>query len=146
MSARLVIFPVMVTSALLTLSPLSLVAQEAPGAQSRALELAGAFTNDGYKIRDGQWSGDLEVGRPRFIEVNLFAGNEYWFCAAATSPARKLAVTVFDGSGHPVEAQFHADGATAAAGFDPETSGKYIVKLDLLEGEKAPFCFLYTYK
>lgn len=115
-------------------------------ARSRALELAGAFSNDGYRIRDGHWAGELEVGRPRFIEVNLFAGNEYWFSAAATSPARQIGVAVYGEDGKPVDFQTHLDGNVAAAGFEPQVSGRYYVGLELLEGEKSPFCLLYSYK
>lgn len=115
-------------------------------ARSKALELAGAFSNDGYKIRDGYWAGEIETGRPQFLEVNVFAGNEYWFSAAATPPARRIAVAVFDEAGKPVDFQVHEDGAVAAAGFLPEVSGKYLVKLSLLEGEKSQFCLLYSYK
>jgi len=115
-------------------------------ARSLALELAGAFTNDGYRLRDGFWPGEIEPGRPRYLEVNLFAGNEYWFCAAATPPARKLSVSVFDAAGKRVEFQSYGDGASAAAGFEPDISGKYFLKLDLLEGEKSPFCLIYAYK
>jgi hypothetical protein len=115
-------------------------------ARSKALELAGAFSNDGYKIRDGYWAGEIEPGRPQFLEVNLFAGNEYWFSAAATPPARKIAVAVFDDAGKPVDFQTHEDGLVAAAGFVPAASGRYFVKLSELEGEKAQFCLLYSYK
>lgn len=115
-------------------------------ARSKALELAGAFSNDGYKIRDGYWSGELEPGRPKFLEVNLFSGNEYWFSAAMMPPARKIAVAVFDAKGKPVDFQTHEDGTMAAAGFVPESSGRYFVKLSLLEGEKSQFCLLYSYK
>ncbi len=55
-------------------------------ARSKALELAGAFSNDGYKIRDGYWPGEIEPNRPQFLEVNLFSGNEYWFSAAVILP------------------------------------------------------------
>ena len=61
-------------------------------ARSKALELAGAFSNDGYKIRDGYWPGEIEPNRPQFLEVNLFSGNEYWFSAAVNPPGRKIAV------------------------------------------------------
>lgn len=115
-------------------------------ARSRALELAGAFSNDGYKIRDGYWPGELEPSKPAFLEVNLFAGNEYWFSAAATPPARKITVAVFDGEGKPVDFQVYEDGQSAAAGFVPEVSGRYFVKVALLEGEKSQFCLLYSYK
>jgi hypothetical protein len=138
--------------ALLIFSAPALMAQEsAPtdsdsSARSKVLDLAGAFTNDGYRIRDGFWPGEIEPKRPKILEVNLFAGNEYWFCAAAMSPARRLAVSVYDKDGKPVEMETYSDGASAAAGVEPDVSGQYFVKVDLLEGEKSPFCLLYTYK
>lgn len=115
-------------------------------ARSKALELAGAFSNDGYKIRDGYWPGEIEPNRPQFLEVNLFAGNEYWFSAAVNPPGRKIAVGVFNEAGKPMDFQTYEDGQVAAAGFVPEVSGRYYLKLTLLEGEKAQFCLLYSYK
>lgn len=115
-------------------------------ARSKALEVAGAFSNDGYKIRDGFWAGELEPNRPQILEVNLFGGNEYWFSAAAVPPARKIAVAVFDEAGKPVDFQTYDNGSMAAAGFAPTLSGRYFVKLTLLEGEKSQFCLLYSYK
>ncbi len=67
-----------------------------------ALELAGAFSNDGFKLRDGHWSGTLAPDESKLIAVNLYAGNEYWFSAGATEKAKKLAVDVFDETGAPV--------------------------------------------
>jgi hypothetical protein len=115
-------------------------------ARSSALELAGAFSNDGYKIRDGFYFGELAPGKSVVIEVNLFAGNEYWFCVAANAPARKLVVKVYDEKGALVEQQYYADGAKAASGIVATESGKYLVKVTLAEGEKSPMCFLYCYK
>ncbi len=115
-------------------------------ARSKALEIAGAFSNDGYKMRDGYWSGEIEPGKGRFLEVNLFAGNEYWFSAAATPPARKLSVAVYNEKGKPVAVETYEDGAAAAAGFIPDVSGRYFVRVLLLEGEKSQFCLLYSYK
>jgi hypothetical protein len=114
--------------------------------RSAALTLAGAFSNDGYKIRDGYYFGEIAPDKGVVVEVNLFAGNEYWFCAAAGAPARKIAVRVYDEKGAPVEQQDYGDGATAAAGVVAAESGKYLVKITLAEGEKAPFSFLYCYK
>jgi hypothetical protein len=115
-------------------------------ARSKALELAGAFSNDGYKIRDGYWPGEIEPNRAQFLEVNLFAGNEYWFSGAVTSPGRKIAVSILDEEGKPVDYQTYEDGQVAAAGFVPEVSGRYFIKMDLLEGDKSQFCLLYSYK
>ena len=127
-------------------SPSPTAADSDVSARSKALELAGAFSNDGYKIRDGYWPGEIEPNRPQFLEVNLFSGNEYWFSAAVNTPGRKIAVGVFDEKGQPVDFQTYEDGQVAAAGFLPEVSGRYYVRLTLLEGEKAQFCLLYSYK
>ena len=127
-------------------SPSPAAAESDVSARSKALELAGAFSNDGYKIRDGYWPGEIEQNRPQFLEVNLFAGNEYWFSAAINPPGRKIAVSVFNEKGKPVDFQTYEDGQVAAAGFLPEVSGRYYVKLALLEGDKAQFCLLYSYK
>jgi len=115
-------------------------------ARSRALELAGAFANDGYKIRDGFWAGTLEAGKPQFLQVNLFFGNEYWFSAAALDPSGKLSVTLFDEDGNLLKEEIFQDGASAAAGLVPGTSGKYFVRLAILGGDKSEFCLVYSYK
>ncbi len=138
--------------ALLGTAPL--MAEQKPAAEpvssatprSRALELAGAFANDGYKIRDGFWAGSLEPAKPLLIEVNLFEGNEYWFSAAALSPARKIAVEVFDQKGRPVPGERYQEGPSSAAGIVAQKSGRYFIRLSLAEGEKADFCLVYSYK
>jgi hypothetical protein len=120
---------------------------ENPQARSATLDLAGAFSNDGYKIRDGYYFSTLEPGKSAVVEVNLFAGNEYWFCAAANPPAKSLTINVFDEKGTLVsDQQYYADGPKVAAGIVAPASGKYLVKITLAEGEKSSFCFLYCYK
>ena len=115
-------------------------------ARSKVLELASAFANDGFKIRDGYWSGVLEPGKPRILEVNLFSGNAYWFSAATPAAAGKLSVAIFDENGRPVEGKVYQDGSYAAAGVLPDASGLYFVRLELVEGDKADFCLVYSYK
>ncbi len=112
-----------------------------------ALEMAGAFSNDGYKIRDGHWAGILQVKKPQIITVNLYAGNQYYFSLGATDKARKVAVSVFDETGKPVAGeQFDREVVRAAAGVSPEVSGPYYVSVELLEGDPSDFCLLYSYK
>src|SRR4029077_9446441 len=74
-------------------------------AREVALELAGAFANDGFKLRDGHWAGTLAPGESRIIAVNLYAGNEYWLSAGATEKAKKLSLDLFDETGAPVGAE-----------------------------------------
>ena len=115
-------------------------------ARAVALELAGAFSNDGFKLRDGHWAGTLAPNESKVIAVNLYAGNEYWFSAGATEPAKKLAVDVFDESGAPVATQMFNSGTKSAAGFAVTNSGQYFVRVQLAEGESAGVCFVYSYR
>lgn len=115
-------------------------------AQASALEVAGAFSNDGFKNRDGHAFGKIAAKEPKFIQVNLYSGNQYWFIAAATAPAKRIAVTVFDEKGKFVPTELYENNAQAAAGFSPAASGPYIVRIEELSGEPATFCLLYSYK
>jgi hypothetical protein len=115
-------------------------------ARKEALDLAGAFSNDGFKIRDGHWSGTIKPKENALIAVNLYAGNHYWFSVGATNKAKKLAVMVYDESGQPVVTESYNAGDKAAAGFSPTNSGQYYVAVSLVEGEESGVCFLYSYK
>lgn len=123
-----------------------LATDEEVAARQVALEVAGAFQNDGFKLRDGIWTGRLEKGAAKVIQVNLFAGNEYWFVLGAVAPAKKVLVSVFDETGQPVECEPYEGDASSAAGFSPGVSGPYYIKVTLLEGDPAAFCMLYSYK
>ncbi len=111
-----------------------------------ALDVAGAFTNDGFKLRDGNWTGPIELGKAKFIQVNLYAGNQYWFTVGATTPAKKVAVTIYDEAGKALEIETYQDASVAAAGFSPQASGAYYVKIEETEGAAASFCLVYSYK
>jgi hypothetical protein len=115
-------------------------------ARKAALDLAGAFSNDGFKIRDGHWSGMIKPKEHTLIAVNLYAGNHYWFSVGATEKAKKLAVAVYDESGQQVVTESYSAGDKAAAGFSPTNSGQYYISVGLIEGEESGVCFLYSYK
>lgn len=115
-------------------------------ARKSALDLAGAFSNDGFKIRDGHWSGMIKPKERAIIAVNLYAGNHYWFSVGATEKAKKLAVSVYDETGQQVVTESYNSGDKAAAGFSPTSSGQYYVSVGLIEGEESGICFLYSYK
>jgi hypothetical protein len=114
-------------------------------ARKDALDVAGAFSNDGFKIRDGHWCGVVKPHEHALVTVNLYAGNQYWFSAAATDPA-KIAVSVYDESGKQVTTESYNNGEKAAAGFSPANSGQYFVSVDLVEGDGGSFCLVYSYK
>jgi hypothetical protein len=115
-------------------------------ARKDALDVAAAFSNDGFKIRDGHWCGIVKPRDHSLVAVNLYAGNQYWFSASATEPAKKIAVSVYDETGKQVTTETYDNAEKAAAGFAPASSGQYFVSVDLLEGNESSVCLVYSYK
>jgi hypothetical protein len=115
-------------------------------ARKDALDVAGAFSNDGFKIRDGHWCGIVKPHDHALVAVNLYAGNQYWFSAGATEPVKKIAVSLYDETGKQVTTENYDNGEKAAAGFSPTNSGQYFVSIDLVDGDEGTFCLVYSYK
>ena len=115
-------------------------------ARKTALDLAGAFANDGFKTRDGHWCGTVKPNDHALVAVNLYAGNQYWFSASAAEPSTKIAVSLYDETGKQVPTETHDAGEKAAAGFSPVNSGQYFVSIDVTEGPEGSFCLIYSYK
>jgi hypothetical protein len=115
-------------------------------ARKAALGVAGAFSNEGFKIRDGHWCGTVRPHDHALVAVNLYAGNQYWFSVGSTEPAKKVAVSVYDETGKQVTTEEYNAGEKAAAGFSPTNSGQYLVSIDLVEGQAGSFCLIYSYK
>src|SRR5213596_2065695 len=115
-------------------------------ARKDALDVAAAFSNDGFKIRDGHWCGTVKPHDHSLVAVNLYAGNQYWFSVGATEPAKKIAVSVYDETGKQVTTEDYNVGEKAAAGLAPANSGQYFVSIDLVEGQAGSFCLVYSYK
>ena len=116
-------------------APLRAQTDEEVEAHKLVLDLTGAFSNEGFKLRDGHWTGMIKPQERALVAVNLYAGNQYWFSAAANAKAKKISVEVYDESGKPVVTETYNSGDKASAGFSPTNSGQYFVSLSLLEGE-----------
>jgi hypothetical protein len=125
---------------------MAIESDEETSARKTALDLAGAFSNDGFKLRDGHWSGTLEPGKARLIQVNLFAGNAYWISVGSNGKAKKLALRVYDETGELIPVDLHEEGHRVAAGFSPRTSGPCYIKVEAIEGAPTAFCLIYSYK
>jgi hypothetical protein len=115
-------------------------------AHSEVLDLAGAFQNDGFKIRDGTWYAQISKDHPQAIQVNLYSGNAYWFSVADANSSTALTVSVFDDHGNPVEVQRYQKDNRAAAGFSPDASGLYYVEVLSSAPAATTFCLIYSYK
>ena len=115
-------------------------------AHSEVLDLAGAFQNDGFKLRDGTWYAKVSQGHPQTLQVNLYSGNAYWFSVAGAEGSPGLTVSVFDDHGNPVEVQTYQKDNKAAAGFSPDASGLYYVEVSGSAQAATTFCLIYSYK
>jgi hypothetical protein len=114
-------------------------------ARQRAMRLAGAFANEGYKLRDGAWSFHLASGEPRVLAVFLFQGNEMWFSAAGAAAEARPQLHLFDCTGQPVPAKtFHHDGLAALGLVVPKT-GMFYLGVSTA-GDATPFSLVTSYK
>lgn len=133
---------------LLFLTPFLRAAEldERTAARKAATDVSGAFANDGFKTRDGFWSGELKPRERAVIAVNLYAGNQYWFSAGSGEGAKALSVELYDEAGRRLATDPYHDGSKTAAGFAALNSGQYYVAVEITEGEPAICCLIYSYK
>ncbi len=114
-------------------------------AHKLALDLAGAFSNEGFKMRDGFWAGVVKPGERTVIAVNLYASNQYWFSAGVSDKSRDVTVELFDETGRQLQVDSYKNDGKSAAGFSPTSSGQYFVSLSIKDAP-ATCCVMYSYK
>ena len=114
-------------------------------ARQRAISLAGAFANDGYRMRDGSWALYLSENQPAMLALWLFARNGVWLSAATAEKGATPHLEVFDPQGNPVATLLHAAAGATAAGFVVPVTGKYTIRASL-NAPSTPFCLVYSYK
>jgi hypothetical protein len=115
-------------------------------ARREVLDFAGAFQNDGFRLRDGTFYGTISKGKDAIIAVNLYSGNGYWFSVAGTKDAKDLNVSIYDENGKAVSFEPYSTANRAAAGFSPDISGEYFVKVTTSNPKPTTFCLIYSYK
>ena len=111
-----------------------------------ALELAGAWTNDGFRLREWTWTGVLPAGKPALARVTLVAGNRYWFSTATNAASTNLSIAIYADNGIPIDASNYLEGPLAASGFSPRVSGTYLIAITESGGTPVPFCLVYSFK
>ena len=117
-----------------------------PPLRARLMDLGGALSNDGFKMRDRIWSGKIEPGGPQRLAVNLFRGNHCWFAAATDPEVKNVTVSLFGPDGAPVAGLDHREAGLAAVGVTAETTGQYFVQIETSGGPSSDFCLLYLFK
>lgn len=134
------------TRPILAQEPVAKTEESAPVLRPRLYDVAGALGNDGFKTRDGAWTGVLQGEKPRRLAVNLFAGNQYWFCAATSATGETPSLSLRDPSGRELETVSYAKDGVAAVGVTAPATGRYVVELAGSAAGSREFCLLYLFK
>lgn len=117
-----------------------------PGLRSRIYDIAGVLGNDGFKARDGAWSGRLEGGKAQRLAVNLFSGNQYWFFASASESKDAPILVLRDSAGRTVGTIRHEADGVAALGVTAPSTGTYTVEIKDSSPRTQDFSLLYFFK
>ncbi|MEM7698422.1 MAG: hypothetical protein AAF236_08480 [Verrucomicrobiota bacterium] len=96
---------------------------------SAALDAATPYVEDSFEVREDNWSGQVEPGKPLLVRHQLFRGNEYWFWAGTSWPGATVEVQIFDGKGDPIGLeQFSSDGKAGVRAL-PKSTGTYFIQV-----------------
>lgn len=96
---------------------------------SLALEAAGPYVEQGFEVREDNWSGEVAPGKPLLVRHQLFRGNEYWFWAGTSWPGATIKVDIFDSDGNSVGLESFAKGYYAGVRALPEKTATYFIRV-----------------
>lgn len=103
-----------------------------------------------FILRESTWSGEVEPGKARLIQVQLFKRNDYHFWVAV--PDRKAAVNLnlYNGKGELLEAKTlrYETRNLASLIATPSETGIYYLRLSLQTTveETQPWTVIYAYR
>ncbi|NLT71529.1 MAG: hypothetical protein GXX91_12675 [Verrucomicrobiaceae bacterium] len=96
---------------------------------SLALEAATPYVEQGFEVREDNWSGEVEPGKPLLIRHQLFRGNEYWFWAGTSWPGATIKVDIFDNEGNSVGLESFAKDSFAGVRTLPQKTATYFIRV-----------------
>ncbi len=96
---------------------------------SMALEAADPYVDQGFEVREDNWSGEVEPGKPLLIRHQLFRGNEYWFWAGTSWPGATIQIDIFDNEGNAVGLESFARSSFAGVRTLPQKTATYFIRV-----------------
>lgn len=96
---------------------------------SLALEAATPYVEQGFEVREDNWSGEVDPGKPLLIRHQLFRGNEYWFWAGTSWPGATIKIDIFDSEGNSVGLESFAKDSFAGVRALPQKTATYFIRV-----------------
>ncbi len=102
-----------------------------------AFEAAVPYIEQGFEVREDNWSGEIPSGEPKLVRHQLFRGNEYWFWLGTSLPDCELSLEIFDGEGNPVGIESFTGKQTAGVRVLPSKTGTYFLRVTVTGADDA---------
>lgn len=96
---------------------------------SLALEAATPYVEQGFEVREDNWSGEVDPGKPLLVRHQLFRGNEYWFWAGTSWPGATIKIDIFDSEGNSVGLESFAKDSFAGVRALPQKTATYFIRV-----------------
>lgn len=95
---------------------------------------------DGYILRESAWAGELEPGKARLLQVQLFKRNGYHFWFAVPDQRAAVNLNLYNGNGELVPTTEHRYPTTNIVGLEisPESTGIYFLRVSLQTNVQEP--------
>lgn len=118
-------------------------------AKSVALEAASPYLEMGFELREDFWEGKLKSGETKWVQHQLFRGNEYWFWAGTSVAETEIRVDIFDADGAAVSLETFSAGGKAGARVLPAKTGSYLIQVEVATKGgigKSDWALVYGYR
>lgn len=103
-----------------------------------------------FILRESSWSGEIEPGQVRLIQVQLFKRNDYHFWIAVPDRRAEVDVTLYDGKGERVDGTSHPYESPNVASFAASAAetGIYYLRISLQPTVETPqrWTVVYAYR
>ncbi len=96
---------------------------------SMAFEAATPYVEQGFEVREDNWAGEVEPGKPLLVRHQLFRGNEYWFWAGTSWPGATIKVDIFDSKGNSIGLESFSKGSFAGVRALPQKTATYFIRV-----------------
>lgn len=96
---------------------------------SLAFEAATPYVEQGFEVREDNWSGEVEPDKPLLVRHQLFRGNEYWFWAGTSWPGATIEVDIFDSEGNSIGLESFSKGPHAGVRALPQKTATYFIRV-----------------